>query len=553
MCLIHQKIQMLNYCIQRKREHHKQSSKPVSTSSSSASMKVKSDSFSSINNLESPGSPKEPKWDVDTVESDSEDEFFEAVEEQQRVSQNCRDEEIHATSPRSSITESQSQYDSPSGSLMSLSRPANDAELERTGVLKETDMVLLETNEPLCIPITQEQPPVTEDIIEEQTQIMLQLGRSEGGSKYLAQMQSGSLFSDVQAFKAANPGCIFEDFVRWYSPNDWIPGRETLREKEDLAKLRSEYQKEHERAELKEVVGSEEIDGWDLDADDQINESDLMEIDASFEEANQPKWIDEGHLSVRMRIPGNIWLETWQTAKAVSARRQKRLFDDTKEAEKVLHFLANLKPSEIAIQLFPVAIHLAINRILLEDESSRPRISSIVNQILHDTARLALPNKDSLSVMLKISRQVQIAELAISRIQFLERKFNTLSGSKEGESTDNDIAVFVSDLLSTPEITIAGGPRGKIGKMICKLIGEQQYLYTDSKDQTGETLSEVIREAKKQKNLTFPAPAGREYILRTTVNLPRESSRPSPQRLFTVITPEEFRLAGAFTRDTTFI
>ena len=65
--------------------------------------------------------------------------------------------------------------------------------------------------------------------------------------------------------------------------------------------------------------------------------------------------------------------------------------------------------------------------------------------------------------------------------------------------------------------------------------------------------SQVIREAQKQKNLTFPAPAGREYILRTTVNLPRESSRPSPQRLFTVITPEEFRLAGAFTRDTTFI
>ena len=31
----------------------------------------------------------------------------------------------------------------------------------------------------------------------------------------------------------------------------------------------------------------------------------------------------------------------------------------------------------------------------------------------------------------------------------------------------------MSDLLSTPEITIAGGPRGKIGKMICKLIREQ--------------------------------------------------------------------------------
>ena len=146
---------MLNYCIQRKREHHKQSSKPVSTSSSSASVKANSDSFSSMNYLESPDSPKEPKWDVDTVESDSEDEFFEAVEEQQRVSQNCRDEVMDTTSPRGSITESHSQCGSPSGSFMSLNRPANDAELERTGVLKETDIVLLETNEPLCIPITQ--------------------------------------------------------------------------------------------------------------------------------------------------------------------------------------------------------------------------------------------------------------------------------------------------------------------------------------------------------------------------------------------------------------
>lgn len=42
-----------------------------------------------------------------------------------------------------------------------------------------------------------------------------------------------------------------------------------------------------------------------------------------------------GHLSTRMQIPGNIWTEAWQSAKPVPARRQKRLFDDTKEAEKV--------------------------------------------------------------------------------------------------------------------------------------------------------------------------------------------------------------------------
>ena len=42
-----------------------------------------------------------------------------------------------------------------------------------------------------------------------------------------------------------------------------------------------------------------------------------------------------GELSARMKIPGNMWIETWDTAKSCPARRQRRLFDDTTEAEKV--------------------------------------------------------------------------------------------------------------------------------------------------------------------------------------------------------------------------
>lgn len=45
----------------------------------------------------------------------------------------------------------------------------------------------------------------------------------------------------------------------------------------------------------------------------------------------------KGQLSARMLIPGNMWSDVWTNSKPVSARRQKRLFDDTKEAEKVAH------------------------------------------------------------------------------------------------------------------------------------------------------------------------------------------------------------------------
>lgn len=78
--------------------------------------------------------------------------------------------------------------------------------------------------------------------------------------------------------QAANPGCLLEDFVRWYSPRDYVE---------------------------EEVV-------------DETGQTVLR-----------------GELSARMKIPGNMWVEAWDSARVTPARRQKRLFDDTKEAEKV--------------------------------------------------------------------------------------------------------------------------------------------------------------------------------------------------------------------------
>ena len=42
-------------------------------------------------------------------------------------------------------------------------------------------------------------------------------------------------------------------------------------------------------AELKEVVGAEEIDGWDLDAEEQLTEDDLLQLEIENDEADKPK------------------------------------------------------------------------------------------------------------------------------------------------------------------------------------------------------------------------------------------------------------------------
>ena len=78
--------------------------------------------------------------------------------------------------------------------------------------------------------------------------------------------------------QAANPLGTLEDFVRWYSPRDWVETEE-------------------------------------VDEDGHVHK--------------------HASLSVRMQLPDNLWWEVWQQARPVPVRRQRRLFDDGKEAEKV--------------------------------------------------------------------------------------------------------------------------------------------------------------------------------------------------------------------------
>ena len=54
----------------------------------------------------------------------------------------------------------------------------------------------------------QDPTPLTEDMLAEQAEIMLQLGMDAEGAQLRAKMQSASLMSDMESFKAANPGKI---------------------------------------------------------------------------------------------------------------------------------------------------------------------------------------------------------------------------------------------------------------------------------------------------------------------------------------------------------
>ena len=166
---------------------------------------------------------------------------------------------------------------------------------------------------------------MTEDLLQEHADILTQLGTSEEGARIRAQMQSASLMSDMEAFKvasavrwggmrwdgmgcdgirwdgmgdnsifisslfqpfvlfynascsqssvhfvqAANPGSLLEDFVRWYSPNDWLQGDETEEE--------IQYKRQLEIEQMEDGQGKQGGGAWD-DEDDKVTQEELNEV-----------------------------------------------------------------------------------------------------------------------------------------------------------------------------------------------------------------------------------------------------------------------------------
>ncbi|XP_074856938.1 rab3 GTPase-activating protein catalytic subunit isoform X2 [Carettochelys insculpta] len=477
-CLLHQKLQMLNCCIERKKARDEGKKSYTADRSPSGS------SGDTGKAVDRSGGDYQKETEKDRGEvgksweswSDSEEEFFECLSDTEELKGN-------------------GQENGKKGGTKEGSK--DSANLKPEGRLHpHGKLTLLHPGEPLYIPITQEPAPMTEDLLEEQSEVLAKLGTSAEGAHLRARMQSACLLSDMESFKAANPGCCLEDFVRWYSPRDYI---------------------------------EEEV------------------ID---EEGNR---VLKGELSARMKIPSNMWVEAWETAKPVPARRQRRLFDDTREAEKVLHYLAVQKPADLARHLLPCVIHAAVLKV--KEEETLENISSvkkIIKQIIsHSSKVLRFPNPEDKKLE-EIIAQIMSAEAIIARARSLKAKFAIEKCNQEEEK--EDLERFVNCLLEQPEVSVIGAGRGPAGSIIHKLFVNAQRVATMTP--LDEELKRSGSSDERKLNLgavtDFPSPAGRELILRITVPRPAPYSKPLPQRMYSVITKEDFRLAGAFSADTTF-
>uniref|UniRef100_A0A674PD64 Rab3 GTPase-activating protein catalytic subunit n=1 Tax=Takifugu rubripes TaxID=31033 RepID=A0A674PD64_TAKRU len=442
-CLLHQKLQMLNCCIERKRA--RDDARKVLDEGKERAHRESGSSAAAVTSTKevSPGK----SWDS---WSDSEEEFFECLSDQGDMDAPQTEEE--KTGSKRKAEGRLHQYNS---------------------------MNLLNSSEPLYVPVTQEPAPMTEDLLEEQSEVLAKLGTSAEGTHLRARMQSACLLSDMESFKAANPGCILDDFVRWYSPRDYV-------------------------------------------------EEEVVDDTGSL--------VMKGHLSARMKIPGNMWVEAWETARVTPARRQKRLFDDTKEAERVLHYMAMQKPADVTLHLLPCLIHGTILKLKEEGECVCLMCPIMSRQYIYIYIYI-----------LKIWLSEKIAQYTvITQARSLKAKFSICDKAENRE----DLEIFVRSLLEEPEVLVIGAGQGPAGSIIHRMfVSAQRAAVLAPLD---EDLNQERQSTESSRVPDFPSPAGREILLRTCVPRPAPYSKALPQRLFCVLLKDEFRLAGAFSSDTCF-
>lgn len=205
-----------------------------------------------------------------------------------------------------------------------------DAEGVQSTMSGAENCLLEYPGKPINIPQTMEFGMMTEDMIVEQQQVLATLAQTNDSR--LLEFHHQQLVSDMSAFKAANPGCVIADFVRWHSPRDWI------------------------------------VDGTESASSGPVPSplSSPLVTDTAAEERKQGdvglSSSMRGHLSARMSGPDNVWRQLWEKCQPIPVSRQPPSFNCEKEAEKILHQLETIDPGHLFAQIFSVACSLMLRR-----------------------------------------------------------------------------------------------------------------------------------------------------------------------------------------------
>ena len=182
------------------------------------------------------------------------------------------------------------------------------------------------TGDQLYAPYLQRPPPLTDDIAVQRRHMLAksESGREKKGAlkgrlELALRLQKPKLLSDMSSFKAANPNCVLDDFVRWYGS----PGSPF-----------DDYKMEEKKS--TETCGQ-----------NAHKESAAKKLDKASE---------------AMRVLTSIrdfWGQCWEEATPVPAAEQQPLFDHVSTVEMIIDYLEQLHPANLMNQVMAVNLSSA--------------------------------------------------------------------------------------------------------------------------------------------------------------------------------------------------
>ncbi|XP_055343757.1 rab3 GTPase-activating protein catalytic subunit-like [Paramacrobiotus metropolitanus] len=436
-CLLHQKLQMLNCCIEKRQQSRQANPKKQVTFSRKSPERLiipaNKSSVDSITTLDG----------EDLVTEDEDEEFYDCEE--------VFGEETMVEEKEKNISVK------PEGRLH-----------EHTSLKLLSDGVT-----PVFIPVTQEVAPMTEDAAAAHLERLAATDDDEVGRALRIKLQSAALVSDMSAFKAANPGCCFEDFVRWHSPRDW---------EED------------------------------------------------------PEHASAGHLSERMSHADSAWSTAWETAECKPVRRQKRLFDERVEAEKVLSFL-NTTVGDVFRHLLPVFAEAVLIKLIKEMHEADLRLPVDQTMLTKSLSRILSDHIFNWVDFEKFIKNVASNEQSVHTYRSLLDTAKRSDDLPEKEQFHQ----FIKSLTNSRQLTpVPGASRSPLGQHILKTFDQR----TPTLDST-----EVSMQQLQNRKAVLPKVEVKEFLLRTIAPRPFSFNRPGVQRLYACMKKDSVRMAGAFSED----
>ena len=180
---------------------------------------------------------------------------------------------------------------------------------------------LVQTGDQLYAPYFQRPYPLTDDVIAERHMMLSRHYDSSKASQHGVhkrleisyRLQKPKLLSDMCAFKAANPGAIFQDFCTWYGN----PGNPL-----------DDYSDKRNRQIAGATIG-------DLLLSRAATESVAVKLDKAAEAIQM------------LNETREFWSRTWEEASPIPASEQKLLFDVSSTVEMALDFMENMHPGRL--------------------------------------------------------------------------------------------------------------------------------------------------------------------------------------------------------------